>query len=304
MIFNQGYLEVGHGHKIYFEEYGKKNGIPILFLHGGPGAGFSFYHRKIFKSKKHRVIFFDQRGSGKSIPLAGIKNNTTSYLINDIEKLRNHLNIKKWYVFGGSWGSTLAILYGIKYPYNCLGFVLRGIFLGTIAEINWFLYDIKNFFPEAYQKFTAHIPKAHKNDILRWYYRIFTKGEKQKIYEQAAIWNNYESSCSTLKYQERTATGQQSVAIAKIEAHYFINECFIKKNCILRNVDKISEIPCHIIQGRHDVICPPINAFMLSNNWKASTLKIVEDGAHSGFEDSMFVEIQKSIQDIFIDSMY
>ena len=304
MILNQGYLEVGNGHQIYFEEYGKKNGIPVVFLHGGPGAGFSIHHRKIFKLKKHRIIFFDQRGSGKSIPLASIKNNTTSHLIKDLDKLRKHLNINKWYVFGGSWGSTLAILYGIRYPSNCLGFVLRGIFLGTLAEINWFLYEIKKFFPEAYQKFTANIPKKHKIDILKWYYQVFTKGEKEKIYEQAAIWNNFESSCSTLKFQERSNSGQQSVAIAKIEAHYFMNECFIKKNFILHNVYKISDIPCHIIQGRHDVICPPVNAFLLSKNWKASTLKIVEDGSHSGFEDPMFVEIQKSVNDIFIDTTY
>ncbi len=301
MIFNQGYLEVGHGHKIYFEEFGQIDGIPIIFLHGGPGAGFSVYHRKIFQNKKFRVIFFDQRGSGKSIPFSSIKNNTTLDLINDIERLRIYLKIEKWFIFGGSWGSTLGILYGIKHPSSCLGFVLRGIFLGTKDEINWFLYDIQKFFPEAYHKFTSHIPEKNKNDILKWYHQIFTKSKKEESLKYAAIWNEYESSCSSLKYQERTSFGNQSIAIAKIEAHYFLNECFIEKNFILNNVKKISEIPCHIIQGRHDVICPPFNAYILSNKWKNSKLKIVEDGAHSGFEDPMFIEIQKSVNDIFVD---
>ena len=147
--YNEGYLEVGDGHSLYYEEYGNPNGRPVLFLHGGPGAGFSNSHKGFFDPKTFRVIFYDQRGSGKSIPYAEIKNNTTELLLYDIECLRNFLKIDSWLLFGGSWGSTLALLYGIKYPERCKGFILRGIFLGSRKEVNWFLYDINRFFPEA-----------------------------------------------------------------------------------------------------------------------------------------------------------
>ena len=154
MTFNKGHLKVSYIHKIYYEEFGNPNGIPILFLHGGPGAGFSSFHRKLFNVKIHRVIFFDQRGAGKSLPLAELKENNTNELIKDIEKLRQFLEIDKWFIFGGSWGSTLAMLYGINNPNRCLGFILRGIFLGTKKEIDWFLYGMKSFFPEAHNNFT------------------------------------------------------------------------------------------------------------------------------------------------------
>ena len=169
--FQEGYLDVGNGHKIYYEQYGNPNGKPVLFLHGGPGAGFSNSHKAFFDPKIFRVIFFDQRGSGKSIPYAETKNNNTESLISDIERLRVFLKIDNWYIFGGSWGSTLALLYGINFPQRCLGFILRGIFLGTIDEINWFLYDIRKFFPEAYEKFITNVPLTHRTKILEWFYQ-------------------------------------------------------------------------------------------------------------------------------------
>ena len=302
MTFNKGHLKVSNIHKIYYEEFGNSNGIPILFLHGGPGAGFSSFHKKLFNVKKHRVIFFDQRGSGKSLPLAELKENNTDKLLNDIEKLRKYLKIEKWFMFGGSWGSTLAMLYGIKYPDRCLGFILRGIFLGTKAEIDWFLYGMKSFFPEAHNNFTRKVPIKEQKNILNWFYKNLNQSNLNNAYELASIWNSYESSCSTLKYIERKISGIQSLAISRIEAHYFVNNCFIKDGHILKNIDKISKIPCHIIQGRHDIICPPVNAFKLSRIWLESSLKIVEEGAHSGFEDCMFKQIQESINYIIIDT--
>ncbi len=302
MTFNKGHLKVSNIHKIYYEEFGNSNGIPILFLHGGPGAGFSSFHKKLFNVKKHRVIFFDQRGSGKSLPLAELKENNTDKLLNDIEKLRKYLKIEKWFMFGGSWGSTLAMLYGIKNPDRCLGFILRGIFLGTKAEIDWFLYGMKSFFPEAHNNFTRKVPIKEQKNILNWFYKNLNQSNLNNAYELASIWNSYESSCSTLKYIERKISGIQSLAISRIEAHYFVNNCFIKDGHILKNIDKISKIPCHIIQGRHDIICPPVNAFKLSRIWLESSLKIVEEGAHSGFEDCMFKQIQESINYIIIDT--
>ena len=302
MTFNKGHLKVSSIHKLYYEEFGNPDGIPILFLHGGPGAGFSSFHKKLFDAKKHRVIFFDQRGSGKSLPLAELKENNTNELIKDIEKLRKYLKIDKWFIFGGSWGSTLAILYGIANPNCCLGFILRGIFLATKKEIDWFLYGMKSFFPEAYNNFTRKIPLSEQKDVLNWYYKNLNISNFKTVYDLASIWNSYESSCSTLKYAERKMSGEQSLAIARIEAHYFINNCFIRNGFILKNVYKVRKIPCHIIQGRHDIICPPINAYKLSKIWSESILKIVEEGAHSGFEDCMFKQIKESINYIVIDT--
>ena len=302
MTFNKGHLKVTNIHKIYYEEFGNPEGIPILFLHGGPGAGFSSFHRKLFNAQKHRVIFFDQRGSGRSLPLAEIRENNTSELLKDIEKLRKFLEIEKWFIFGGSWGSTLAIIYGIKNPNRCLGFILRGIFLGTKNEIDWFLYGMKSFFPEAHNNFTRKIPLEHQKDILKWYHKNLNQSNLKTVYDLASNWNSYESSCSTLKYAERKMRGEQSLAIAKIEAHYFINNCFIKEGYILNNVYKVTKIPCEIIQGRHDIICPPLNAYKISKIWLESRLKIVEEGAHSGFEDCMFKQIQQSINHIIIDT--
>ena len=282
--FQEGYLDVGNGHKIYYEQYGNPNGKPVLFLHGGPGAGFSNSHKAFFDSKIFRVIFFDQRGSGRSIPYAETDNNNTESLISDIERLRVFLKIENWYLFGGSWGSTLALLYGIYFPQRCLGFILRGIFLGTIDEINWFLYDIRKFFPEAYEKFITHVPLIHRTKILEWFYQQLRINNRSLNLKAASVWAEYENSCSSLEYVERPVSGENALAIAKIETHYFINNCFIKNNFIISNIHKISKIPAVIIQGRHDVICPPFNALYLCKVWDMATIEIVEDAGHSAFE--------------------
>jgi proline iminopeptidase len=255
-----------------------------LFLHGGPGAGFSNSHKAFFDPKIFRVIFFDQRGSGRSIPYAETDNNNTESLISDIERLRVFLKIDNWYLFGGSWGSTLALLYGIYFPQRCLGFILRGIFLGTIDEINWFLYDIRKFFPEAYEKFITHVPLTHRTKILEWFYQQLRINNRSLNLKAASVWAEYENSCSSLEYVERPVSGENALAIAKIETHYFINNCFIKNNFIISNIHKISKIPAVIIQGRHDVICPPFNALYLCKVWDMATIEIVEDAGHSAFE--------------------
>ena len=285
--YDSGYLDVGSGHQIYYEQYGNPDGKTILFLHGGPGAGFSEFHKSFFDTKVFRVIFFDQRGSGKSIPYGQIENNNTGLLLLDIENLRKHVKVEQWYLFGGSWGSTLAILYGIKFPKRCLGFVLRGIFLGTMDEINWFLYDMKKFFPEAHHKFMSYIPKNYKYDILKWFYKQLNVKEKLTNLDAAAVWAEYENSCSTLKYVMRSMSGEKALAIAKIETHYFINKCFISENFIKKNINKIAHLPAIIVQGRHDVICPPFNAFELTKIWSSASIVLVEDAGHSAFEDNV-----------------
>ena len=298
-IFDNGFIQVDKIHKIYYEQYGNPEGKPILFLHGGPGAGCSSFQKRFFDYKKYRVIFFDQRGSGNSLPYAETTRNTSKYLVDDIEMIRKFLQIKSWLIFGGSWGSTLALLYGIKFPKHCLGFLLRGIFLGTKKEINWFLYDMKKFFPEAHEKFVYNIPKNQRNDILHWYEKKLNAKNKKTVIHAAENWNDYESSCSTLKYVVRRNVGSESLAIAKIENHYFINNCFIKDNFIINNLDKIKHLPTTIVQGRHDVICPPFNAIMLSKLLPKSSIKIVEDAGHSAFEDGIFKEVVNSLNEIY-----
>ena len=197
------------------------------------------------------------------------------------------MKIDNWYLFGGSWGSTLALLYGIQFPQRCLGFILRGIFLGTIDEINWFLYDIRKFFPEAYNKFISHVPITHRNNVLEWFYQQLRTNNRSLNLKAASVWAEYENSCSSLEYVERPVSGENALAIAKIETHYFINNCFIKDHFIISNIHKIAKIPAVIVQGRHDVICPPFNALHLSKIWDASTIEIVEDAGHSAFEVSI-----------------
>ena len=299
LIFDSGFLRVNSIHNLYYEQYGNPEGKPILFLHGGPGAGCSSFHRNFFNHKKYRVIFLDQRGSGKSTPYGETTDNTTNDLISDIELVRKKLEIDKWFIFGGSWGSTLALLYGIKYPKNCFGFLLRGVFLGTADEINWFLYGMKFFFPEAYEKFTQEIPIKYKKNILNWYHKNLNSNNDKLVRRLASLWNQYEISCSTLKYVDRKISSYESLGIAKIETHFFVNNCFLKKNYILNNLKGILSTPCVIIQGRHDVICPPHNAINLSKKLKNCEIKIIEEGGHSAFEENMFNEVVNSLNTIY-----
>jgi proline iminopeptidase len=294
--YENGYLKVGNNHSIYFEQYGNPKGIPILFLHGGPGAGFSNAHKSFFDPKIFRVVFFDQRGSGKSIPYAETNFNNTQLLISDIEDLRKLLKIDKWYLFGGSWGSTLALLYGIEFPNRCMGFILRGIFLGTKIEINWFLYDIKKFFPEAYNKFMSSIPEDKRNDILEWFYKQLHSNNRSQNLKAASVWAEYENSCSSINYSPRPISGEQALAISKIETHYFMNDCFIEDNYIIKNLNKISNIKSFIVQGRYDVICPPFTALKLADCWNAAKIEVVDDAGHSGFETNISKKLVNALQ--------
>ena len=285
--YDSSFLSVSNGHALYYEQYGNPNGIPILFLHGGPGAGFSNSHKGFFDPNIFRVIFFDQRGSGKSTPYAETNYNNTQLLISDIENLRIFLKIDKWYLFGGSWGSTLALLYGIDYPSRCLGFILRGIFLGSKVEIDWFLYDIKKFFPEAHKKFLSNVPQNCRNNILEWFYDKLHSINRSQNLNAASTWAEYENSCSSLHYVSRPISGEQALAISKIETHYFMNNCFIDDDYIIKNIDKISNIKSVIVQGRHDVICPPFTALKLADSWDGAKIEIVDDAGHSGFETNI-----------------
>ena len=291
------------GHEIYFEVKGNSSSTPVVFLHGGPGARVVPAHYDFFNPKLFFSILFDQRGCGKSKPFCELKNNNIQNLILDMERIRAKLGLKKWILFGGSWGSTLALYYAINYPERCLGLVLRGVFLGTRNEIDWFLCGMRKFYPEAHKLLLkglnfSELEQPTSDEILkRGSELIFSKNEE--VSQKAAnAWAKYEMSCSTLDYREREMSGNSALSLAKIELHYFLNNCFLKDNEILDNVKKIRNIPIYIIQGRHDTICPPFTALKLRNKLTNSKLIMVENAGHSAFETGIKNALIKSISEI------
>ena len=295
--FNDGFLNRGI-HHIYFEETGNPDGIPVMFLHGGPGAGCAPPHRRLFDPQRYRVILMDQRGCGRSEPFASIQQNTTQDLIEDIEALRQHLNIPNFILFGGSWGSTLALAYGVTYPDRCLGFVLRGVFLGTRAEIEWFLYDMGRFFPEAHDRFIRPIPPSERSDLLSAYYQRLTSPSRTIACQAARSWAAYENSCATLAAVSRDA-GDSALSLALLEAHYFTNECFMPENHLLDNVARLSHLPAIVVQGRHDVICPPFTAYRLVEAWgRQAQLRMVDDAGHSAFESGIVGRLMRGLDEV------
>ena len=291
------------GHEIYFEVKGNSSSTPVVFLHGGPGARVVPAHYDFFNPKLFFSILFDQRGCGKSKPFCELKNNNIQNLILDMERIREKLGLQKWILFGGSWGSTLALYYAINYPERCLGLVLRGVFLGTRNEIDWFLCGMRKFYPEAHKLLLkglnfSELEQPTSDEILkRGSELIFSKNEE--VSQKAAnAWAKYEMSCSTLDYREREMSGNSALSLAKIELHYFLNNCFLKDNEILDNVKKIRNIPIYIIQGRHDTICPPFTALKLRNKLTNSKLIMVENAGHSAFETGIKNALIKSISEI------
>ena len=295
--YDYGYFE-RDGHQIYYEQVGNPYGKEILFLHGGPGAGCSPAHRRLFDPEKFRAILFDQRGSGRSKPYAYTKRNTTQYLISDINYLREKLKIKKWALFGGSWGSTLALAYAIENPAFVSALILRGVFLGTSTEIDWYLYEMGRFFPEAHDRFLSHIPIEERDDLLSAYYKRLMSTNYKIRNEAAKIFASYENSCATLHAEFRDA-GQSAVSMAVLEAYYFMNDCFLPADYIVKNVQYLKQLPCYIVQGRHDVICPPASAYKLHKIWgHHSKLLLVDDAGHSAFEHGTLRNLMLFLQTI------
>lgn len=295
--FKTGYIQRGR-HRLYYEQSGNPEGVPVFFLHGGPGAGCAPVHRQLFDPHKFNAIFLDQRGAGRSEPYADVVDNTTQHLVEDIEALRLHLGLEKMIIFGGSWGSTLGLCYGVAYPQNCLGFVLRGIFLGSRAEIDWFLYDIGKFYPEAHERFKNYLFPSEHDDLLVAYHRQLTSPSHSIAYSAAQSWASYENSCATLAAANRNA-GAAALSLAVIEAHYFMSDCFLPPDYILSHLDRIAHLPCEIIQGRHDVICPPHSAYQLSQSWGHNAkLHMIDDAGHSAFEPGISSQLMASVQEV------
>ena len=286
--FETGYLPLSAGHVMYWEQVGNPRGRPVLFLHGGPGAGAGAVHRRFFDPDFWRIVIFDQRGAGRSRPLGSLQDNTTPDLVADIELLRAHLGVERWLLFGGSWGSTLALAYAQAHPDRVIGSVLRGVFLGRPEEVDWFLHGLRAVFPDTHANFVNFLQPAERQDVLAGYLRRLTDADPQVHMPAARAWSVYEGSCSTLLpspdtvasfAQDRTALG-----LARIEAHYFANNLFLPPEGLLGRMDRLAGIPAEIVQGRYDMICPAATAFDLAAAWPTARLTIVPDAGHSALE--------------------
>jgi proline iminopeptidase len=286
--YESGWLRVDDRHTLYWEQSGKRGGLPALFLHGGPGSGATPAHRRFFDSSHYRIVVFDQRGAGRSTPLGELTDNTTGHLVADIEALRRHLGIERWLVFGGSWGSSLALAYAEAHPERCLALVLRGIFLCRQREVDWFMTGMRRIFPEAWRRFAEYLPAEERHDLLAGYYRRLTDPNPDVHMPAARVWSQYEGACSTLRPNPETvaAFGDPRVALglARIEAHYFVNRLFMPEGQLLRDAQRLGGIPGVIVQGRYDVVCPIESADALARAWPKSDYVIVPDAGHSAME--------------------
>ena len=288
--FACGRLPLDERHVIHWEQAGNPRGKPVLFLHGGPGAGASPAHRRFFDPRFYRIVIFDQRGCGRSTPYGDLTDNSTQHLVADVEALRRHLDIERWLLFGGSWGATLALAYGIRWPAHCLGFILRGSFLGTRREIDWFLHGMGTFFPEAARAFYGFLPEAEHADLLTAYYRRLTDPDPAVHLPAAVAWCRYESACSNLIPREETSRyvgGEMdaaALALARIEAHYFMHDTFLADGELLANVSILKRIPAILIHGRYDMVCPIASSDSLARAWPGARFIVVPDAGHSAME--------------------
>jgi proline iminopeptidase len=285
--FDTGRLKVSPIHELYYEQVGNLGGKPAVFLHGGPGGGLTLDYRRYFDPAVYRVVLFDQRGSGQSTPHASLEENTTWDLVADIERLREHLGIESWLVFGGSWGSTLALAYAETHPERVSELVLRGIFLCRPKEIRWFYQEGANWlFADVWEEYLNIIPEAERSDMMSAYYRRLTGNDEKAKVEAARAWSIWEGSTSKLFFDshsiERFADTEFALAFARIECHYFMNNCFFETdNYLVENVDKIRHIPGVVVQGRYDVVCPMTSAWDLHRAWPEADLQIIPDAGHS-----------------------
>jgi proline iminopeptidase len=280
--YASGMLPLDAIHTMYWETAGNSDGIPVVFLHGGPGAGATPKHRRFFDPAAYRIVVYDQRGAGRSTPLGELRENTTPHLIDDMERLRRSLGIERWLVFGGSWGSTLALAYGEAHPDRCLGLVLRGIFLCRKSEIDWFL------FPEPWERFARFLPPAERDDLLRNFHRRLVDPDPAVHMPAAKAWSVYEGSCSTLLRSDETvehfAGDVVALGLARMEAHYFVNHVFLPENALLAGVHRLRAIPGVIVQGRYDAVCPIVSAHELVVAWPEVEYHVIPDAGHSVWE--------------------
>jgi len=303
-VYRQEWFRVDDVHQIYIEQSGNPEGIPVVYLHGGPGGGSSENHRRYFDPEKYRIILFDQRGCGRSKPSPSIVNNTTDDLISDIEKIREHLNITKWVVAGGSWGTTLALAYGVKFAEYIEAFILRGVFLGSQSEFSW-LYSnngASNFYPEYYKEFIQLLSLENQNTPLLGFYELLNSQNELKRIAASKAWCLWELRLSTIEHHNigmsQVNDSHQSLCMAILSAYYFTENVFLSPDYLLNNIDKIAHIPAVIIHGRFDMVCQLNNAYRLAQKWENAELQILPCAGHSGFERQTIDAICKATDNI------
>jgi proline iminopeptidase len=282
-------IEVSDGHRLYVEECGTSEGIPVLFVHGGPGSGCENYHRRFFDPAMYRIILFDQRGCGRSVPHASLEGNTTGQLVEDMETIRVQLGVTQWVVFGGSWGSTLGLVYAETHPTRVLGLILRGIFLCRPRDIHWFYQEGASFLlPDYWHDYLQTIPAAERGNLVEAYYRRLTGNDELMRMAAAKSWSLWEGRASTLlpraSVVDHFANPHTALSLARIECHYFMHDSFLKPNQILNDAGRLKDIPGVIVHGRYDVVCPVEQAWELHKAWPAARLQIIPDGGHSATE--------------------
>ncbi len=297
------HLKVDAIHQLYVEECGSSDGTPVIFLHGGPGAGCEPYHRQLFNPEKYRIILFDQRGCGRSLPHSSLENNTTWDLVADMEKIRIELDVDKWVVAGGSWGSTLALAYAEEHPERVSGLIVRGIFLCTQTEIDWFYqHGASEIFPDYWHDFVEPIPQDKRGNLLKAYHELLTGDNEIARMGAAKAWSTWEARTATLlpnsAVLDHFIEPHNAMSIARIEAHYFINKGFLSDNQLLDNAYKIKDIPGFIIQGRYDMICPMRQAYELHRAWPMSEFFIVQGAGHAAAEKGISAALIKASNDM------
>lgn len=296
------HFRVSDLHQIYVEECGNPKGQPVLFLHGGPGAGLSTDHRRLFDPKHFRIVLFDQRGAGQSLPHAELRENTTWDLVSDIEKLRVSMGIEKWMVFGGSWGSTLALAYAETHPQSVSHLVIRGIFLCRHEEIQWFYQSGAHWiYPDVWKQYLEPIPENERGDLVAAFYKRLTSSDRETVLKAAKAWSGWEGATVHLIPDETTflrfSADDMAVALARIECHFFVNKCWFRSdNQLIEDVDKIRHIPTVIVHGRYDVVCPIKNAFDLHAAWPEADFRIVKDGGHAFNEPGILKELMNAVE--------
>ena len=300
--FDQRMMDMGDGHLIYVEQCGNPNGIPVVVLHGGPGGGCSPAMRRYFDPKIYRVVLFDQRGCGRSRPHASVKDNTTWHLVADIERIREDLGITSWIVFGGSWGATLALIYAQTHPVRVAQLVLRGVFLMTQRELDWFYGGGAGaFWPETWSRFASLIPEAEQDDMITAYHRRLFSGDLGTETQFARAWSAWENALASIHSSGSAgeSPGDYARAFARLENHYFINAGFLEfDGQILAHMDRIAHIPGYIVQGRYDMICPPHSAWALAERWPAADLKLVRNAGHALSEPGISAELVRVMDGI------
>jgi proline iminopeptidase len=298
--YGTGLLRLDDRHAMYWEQSGNPRGVPVVFLHGGPGAGATPAHRRFFDPYHYRIVVFDQRGAGRSTPHGEIAANTTPILVDDIERLRVHLGIERWHVFGGSWGSTLALAYAQSHPARVRSLALRGIFLGRKPEIDWFLYGIGNVFPEAWRAFAHFLPEAERGDLLANYWTRLIDPDPAMHLPASRAWSAFEGACSTLLPSPETVQAfsedRMALSLARIEAHYFRNGLFVPEGALLDGVTKIRDIPATIVQGRYDMVCPIVTADLLAKAWPEARYVVVPDAGHSAMEPGIRAQLVAAME--------